>query len=231
MKLDYIEKEIKSLKNEIKMLSKLNTDIIAKLINIEDNNTKIQLSLQKEDKYMNATKGESKEKKDNSSASEQNVKDLKCDICDFHSASFNTIRKHMNTMHPDSTSEGGEIKDTYESTLECSLCKENCANNNVLALHIKEHLDEIEDIDVESLKNGHEEFECSLCKFKSNDEGAVKKHLIRHVPKPPQKSTRATKTRKEQELIIQTGSLLDLYDDDGNPLYDSTDSESSNNDD
>ena len=73
MKLDYIEKEIKSLKDEIETLSKLNTDIIAKLINIEDNNTKIQLSLQKEDKYMNATKGESKEKKDNSSASEQNV--------------------------------------------------------------------------------------------------------------------------------------------------------------
>ena len=96
---------------------------------------------------------------------------------------------------------------------------------------LNEHLDEIEEIYVESLKNGHEEFECSLCKFKSNDEEAVKNHLIRHVPKPPEKSTKAAKTRKEQELIIQNVSLLELYDDDGNPLYDSTDSESSNIDD
>ena len=89
---------------------------------------------------------------------------------------------------------------------------------------------EIEEIDVESLKNGHEEFKCSLCEFTSNDDETVKTHLINHVPKPPEKSVRTAKTKKEQELIIKAGSLLDLYDDDGNPLYDSTDSDSINND-
>ena len=35
------------------------------------------------------------------------IKDsLKCDICDFSAVSQNTIRKHINTKHPDIKSEG-----------------------------------------------------------------------------------------------------------------------------
>ena len=86
-------------------MSKLNTDIIAKLINIEDINTKIQLSSQKKDKDMNATKVESQEKKEIISTLEQNVNFLKCDICYFHACSLNTTRKHINTKHPDAKSE------------------------------------------------------------------------------------------------------------------------------
>ena len=39
MKLDDLEKEIKNKKDKIKMLSKTNSDIITKLINVEANNT------------------------------------------------------------------------------------------------------------------------------------------------------------------------------------------------
>ena len=38
---------------------------------------------------------------------------------------------------------------------------------------------------------------------------------------------RITKTRKEKEQIIKAGSFRDLYDDKGDPLYDTADSEDS----
>ena len=136
------------------------------------------------------------------------------------------FKKAYDTKHSNSKTERVGFKHKDESSSECSLCKENCATDKELTVHIKEHLDGIEEIDVESLKNGHEELKCSLCEFTSNDDDTVKTHLINHVPKPPEKSVRTAKTKKEQELIIKAGSLLDLYDDDGNPLYDSTDSDS-----
>ena len=70
-------------------------------------------------------------------------------------------------------------------------------------------LSTLNEIDVESSKNGHKEFECSLYKLTSNDEESVKTHLENYVPKPPEKSSRAAKTKKVQELIINAGSLLD----------------------
>ena len=41
-------------------------------------------------------------------------------------------------------------------------------------------------------------------------------------------NTKKAKTKKEQEDIIRADGLLDVYDDDGNPLYDTIDSDSSN---
>ena len=55
----------------------------------------------------------------------------------------------------------------------------------------------------------------------------MKKHLDGHVLQTPVKNTKKAKTKKEQEEIIKAGGLLDLYDDDGNPLYDSIDSDNS----
>ena len=89
---------------------------------------------------------------------------------------------------------------------------------------------EIKDIDVNYLKSGHEEFECSQCDFKSNDDEGVKDHLTSHAMKSYIKA-KPRKTRTEMELIKKAGSFRDLYDDKGDPLYDTTDSESSESED
>ena len=53
MKLDDLEKQIKSLKGEIRMLSKTKNDILTKPINIEADNMNVKLSLQNEAKDIN----------------------------------------------------------------------------------------------------------------------------------------------------------------------------------
>ena len=44
----------------------------------------------------------------------------------------------------------------------------------------------------------------------------------------PVKNTKKAKTKKDQEEIVRVGGLLDLFDDNGNPLYDTIDSDNSN---
>ena len=105
------------------------------------------------------------------------------------------------------------------------MCQDKFPTSKELNSHIEEHLKEIEDIDVEYLKSGHKEFECSQCEFKSNDDEGVKDHLTSHAMKSYVKA-KPRKTRKEMELIKKAGSFRDLYDDKGDPLYDTTDSES-----
>ena len=53
VKLDDLEKQIKSLKGEIRMLSKTKNDILTKPINIEADNMNVQLCLQNEAKDIN----------------------------------------------------------------------------------------------------------------------------------------------------------------------------------
>ena len=93
--------------------------------------------------------------------------------------------------------------------------------------HVEEHLEEIRNIDVEELKRGHEVFECVHCKFRSIDNDKVRKHLESHALQPNIEAKRMTKTKKEKEEIIKAGSFRDLYNDYGEPLYDTEDSESS----
>ena len=102
------------------------------------------------------------------------------------------------------------------------------------------HLKEIEDMDIEYLKNGHEIFECSICKFESNDIDAVKNHLAEHAlektkssknksnseePKVKAKSKAESKAEAKAE-ILKTGDWRDLYDAVGNPLFETSDESS-----
>ena len=155
------------------------------------------------------------------------VKDIniKCDICSFNAGTKNTLRKYINTKHPESKLDRVVLKDRSEGDPECSMCQDKFTTSKELNSHIEEHLKEIEDIDVEYLKSGHDEFECSQCEFKSNDDEGVKDHLTSHAMKSYVKA-KPRKTRKEMELIKKAGSFRDLYDDEGDPLYDTTDSES-----
>ena len=56
-----------------------------------------------------------------------------------------------------------------------------------------------------------------------NLEDSIKEHLLDHVNLPSYTSER--KEKECQKGSLTSGNLLDLYDDDGNPLYDSTNSE------
>ena len=63
-----------------------------------------------------------------------------------------------------------------------------------------------------------------MCDFKSNDSQGVNNHLICHVLKP-----KASK-KERKELILKLGNWRYLYDDDGNPMYDTSESEISSDD-
>ena len=94
-------------------------------------------------------------------------------------------------------------------------------------------------------------FECNLCSFESGHEDSIKEHMIDHVnfpnisksienkegtenevPQPKLNSkvkaiSDREKKRNDKKEALKSGNLLDLYDDEGNPLYDTTDSEES----
>ena len=108
--------------------------------------------------------------------------------------------------------------------MDCPLCEDKFVSSKEYDIHIQEHLDKIKGIDIDCLRNGHETFECSMCDFQSNDSQSVKNHLACHVLK-----SNASK-QERKELILKVGNWRDLYDDDGNPMYDSTDSDSSSHD-
>ena len=112
---------------------------------------------------------------------------------------------------------------------ECSLCEDTFNSEEEYTDHINAHIEEIQGIDIEDLKNGHEVFKCSMCDFNSNDPETVKKHLTEHAlkPKPKEDITMKLLPNKLKKAVLEAGDFTDLYDEKGNPLYESTDSEAS----
>ena len=73
-----------------------------------------------------------------------------------------------------------------------------------------------------------------MCDFQSGQTVAVKDHLKQHIQITLSTSnynldkiSAKEKRRNAKKEALKTGNLLDLYDDDGNPLYDTTDDETS----
>ena len=95
VKLELLEHKVFMLKDEIKILAKVNEYINDKLRNIEtDNDTmKKELSdLRNQVKVINATKSKMKELNKNT--------EFLCKSCDFRAETNNMLRKHINTKHP-----------------------------------------------------------------------------------------------------------------------------------
>ena len=67
-----------------------------------------------------------------------------------------------------------------------------------------------------------------MCSFESGHEDSIKEHLLDHVSLPSNESKKEQRKNDKAEAL-KSGNLLDLYDD-GNPLYDTTDSEYSDSD-
>ena len=88
-----------------------------------------------------------------------------------------------------------------------------------------EHLDEIQNIDIDYLKNGHEIFECSNCQFTSNDTEVIQNHLSEHVLRPKESNEVRENERNRLKALMNSKNWRDAYDDDGNPLLSSSESE------
>ena len=145
-----------------------------------------------------------------------------CNQCEYSSATKMSLIKHINTKH--ALNPVKQVVTEQVVVPSCSLCDDNFNTVEEYEEHVQEHKDEIEEIDVTALTNGLELFECNLCSFESGHEDSIKEHLLYHVNLPSNASEKKTKNNAKLEAL-QSGNLLDLYDDDGNPLYDSTDSE------
>ena len=91
--------------------------------------------------------------------------------------------------------------------------------------YTNEHLAEIKSLDIEYLKNGHEIFACNLCNFESSDTNLIKKHLAQHTQSPKVISKNISKS--QYKSLLKSKDWCDAYDNEGNPLYDTTSSEDS----
>ena len=181
---------------------------------------------------------------------------LKCTICDYKCTKELTMKKHINTKHSkksydcykchevfkDETGLKLHMENKHESenkketaaklnsesiVPECSLCDDTFTSQVEYTEHINTHIDEIQGIDFEDLKNRHEMFECSMCDFNSNDLETVKSHLTEHALRPKENTIKKLLPNKLKKAVLQAGDFTDLYDEKGNPLYESTDSEAS----
>ena len=110
---------------------------------------------------------------------------------------------------------------------ECSICEDKFLTEEEYTHHIQEHLEEIKDIDIEFLKNGHEIFDCSSCHFQSNKPEAIKRHLKQHVLQPKDRLKMKSKCKKYKETMLKSKNWRDMYDDQDNPIFDSSDSNTS----
>ena len=153
----------------------------------------------------------------------------------FHSKE--QIETHiMKTHEPEKSDEPDRIKqtDTVTNTekdnsalKECSLCDDTLLTNEEFKSHVSGHLEEIRDIDIEYLKSGHELFACTFCNFESNIPNDIKNHLAEHTLSPKIVSAKNGKTKEEIRALLNTKDWRDAYDEHGNPLYETTDSENS----
>ena len=113
---------------------------------------------------------------------------------------------------------------------ECSICDDKFITHAEYTKHIKDHIEEIKDIDIEYLKNGHEIFECSSCHFQSNKPEAVKRHLTEHLLQPKDKVKIKSKCKQYKEKMLKSKNWRDMYDHEGNPIFESTDNDTSSED-
>ena len=70
-------------------------------------------------------------------------------------------------------------------------------------------------------------FSCNICNFESKDLEYIKKHLAEHTLTPKIVFTNNVKSKEECKALLKTKDWRDAYDELGDPLYDTTDSEQS----
>ena len=66
-----------------------------------------------------------------------------------------------------------------------------------------------------------------MCKFKANIPEAIKTHLTKHVLQPKDKHVIKTKTKEYKKSILSLNTWHDMFNNEGEPVLDSTDSDES----
>ena len=98
------------------------------------------------------------------------------------------------------------------------MCEDSFLTDEEFNIHINQHLTEIIVMDIEYFKNGHEVFVCNMCIFESKNNEQIKNHLGKHT---------LSSSKYQYEALCKSKNWQDAYDDEGNPLYETTDSENS----
>ena len=138
-KINILERDIAILKDEVGKMSKINSDLIERLKIIE-----IQLEFSREYTSTDKSHPHSKESEKQTDTTEQEDNIFKCYLCDFKSASKKTLRKHLNTRHPNTKIDIEDKVDDSESRLECSHCHQKFLTKKNWSEHVEEHMKEIE---------------------------------------------------------------------------------------
>ena len=229
-KIEKLESDVKALKDDVK-----------KMAETLRNSKMLLLQLTK------------KEAKSPTSPKEKKTDIFNCDICGYKCENIITFNKHTNTKHKEERHPCQKcnkmfkshdmleehivkihaeavkyvIQESSSEVRECSLCEDTFLTNNDFKSHVTDNLKEIKGIDVEYLKSGHELFACNSCSFESNNPELIKNHLAEHTLTPKLVSTNIVKSKEEIKALLKTKDWHDTYDDFGNPLYETTDSEQS----
>ena len=144
------------------------------------------------------------------------------------------LEEHMKSRHRNEHEQQRDIdtvkiieQDIKAEVSECSICDDKFLTEDDYTKHVKEHLKEIKEIYIEYLKSGHEIFDCNTCHFKSNIPEVIKNHLAEHVIQPKDKAKVRSKTREYKKAMYKSKNWQDMYDNIGNPIFDSTDNDAS----
>ena len=239
MKIELLEKELIVLNYEVNQLqinAKKTTLLLDELTKKAANNANIkeaEAEISFHCKICNY-----KSKKEATLNKHKNTKhpdvSYKCDRCGTTFLSKDKMESHIVLNHnKDQEKLSGSLSENDVSiscVQECSLCEDKFVTKKEFKIHVANHLSEIQDIDVEHLKSGHEIFVCSICSFESNIDKDIKNHLAEHTLTPRVDSEKLAICRENKKAILKSSNWRDMYDDQGNPLFDSTDDENSSED-
>ena len=67
--------------------------------------------------------------------------------------------------------------------------------------------------------------------FESNNSEALKNHLAEHTLTQKEDPGNLSISKRNKEAILKSSNWPDMYDEEGNPLFDTTDDENSSEDD
>ena len=173
--IQHLEDEVKFLKSEIEKLVKNSEEMAEKLkivqsndkeiVDIKENIAHLNNNLSAIMVKMSILEVNNNEVQENEKSNRIKQSYFKCDQCDFISTTDITLKKHINTKHPDSQR---EIHNESES--ECYMCGEKFKNPWDYLKHLEWHKSRKDRL-----------FECKLCVFKSIQDTEIRDHMINHV--------------------------------------------------
>ena len=242
-KIVVLERELETLKESVNNLTVTMkaTELLVKDLSNIDKATKVNTKLEEGEKLLKCNICEYECKKIATLNKHIHTKhaevDAHCGKCPNNSQSEEQMKHHKESEDKNNIESQVDIeaekdinKHIETDVSECSICEDKFQTEEEYTKHIQDHLEEIKDIDIEYLKSGHEIFKCISCHFESNKPESIKIHLTMHVLRPKDKLKMKSKCKEYKEKMLKSKNWRDMYDHEGNPIFDSSDSEISSDD-